>query len=61
MASYLGDQEGELMMLDTVIAGCVTYLLEEKAWTLSERKWYRTVWLTWRKSCQMFRSTLGVF
>ena len=28
--AYLGDQEGELMMLDTVIAGCVTYLLEEK-------------------------------
>ena len=26
----LGDQEGELMMLDTVVAGCVTYFFDEE-------------------------------
>lgn len=27
---FLGTVEGELMMLDTVIAGCIIYYLEEK-------------------------------
>ncbi len=28
--SALGPQEGELMMLDTVISGCITYFLESE-------------------------------